>query len=44
MCIGQPPTSMLAGLQGSSACALLLMKDNYYIYLIHIAEINMVTW
>ena len=32
MCIGQPPTSVSAGLQGGSACALLLMKDNYYIF------------
>ena len=33
MCIGQPPAlSMTARLQGSSACALLLIKDNYYIF------------
>ena len=31
MCIGQPP-SVSARLQGGSACALLLMKDNYYIF------------
>ena len=32
MCIGQPPTSVSTGLQGGSACALLVMKDNYFIF------------
>ena len=33
MCIGQPPTTSVSSrLKGGSACALLLMKGNYYIF------------
>ena len=40
LCIGQPPISLLsARLQGGSACALLVMENNYYIFDPHSTDI-----